>query len=124
MATHIFSIYTVDTEQTGERIGFTLVNYNTSFFQAIKTAVEMNTNLHREFVVVPEVLFPTGQRVSKRNHNRLLQFSELCVKECYHVADGRFHFKKQMLASAALRNTLFLPSVLFPGLAVGLTLCA
>ena len=117
--TTIFTIYAIDKEQTGGIIEFTLMNYEKSFFSSVKIAVEMNTSFGREFVVVPETLLPNGQRVSKRNHNRILQFSELCVKECYHVVDGRFHFKKEMIASVSLRNVLFIPSVLFPGLTIG-----
>jgi hypothetical protein len=118
----IFSIYSVDYDHD-KIIQFTLIDSQTSFFSATKTAVEMSVGLGREFVVVNE-LSNGIDRFSKTNHrtesgdsnpNRLLSFNEMCVKNCYHVKAGRFHFQKMMMASPALRQTLYLDSILFPG---------
>jgi hypothetical protein len=121
----IFSIYAVDYD--GDRIiQFTLQDSQTSFFSAIKTAVDMSVGLEREFVVVNE-LSNGIDRFSKTNHrsesgdshpNRSLDFREICLKNCYHAKAGRFHFQKMMMASPVLRQTLYLDSILFPGFAL------
>ena len=109
----IFSIYCVDYDQD-KIIQFTLVDSQTSFFSATKTAVDMSVALSREFVVVGE-LSNGIDRFSKTNPNRLLSFHEICLKNCYHVKEGRFHLQKMMMASPVLRQTLYMDSVLFPG---------
>jgi hypothetical protein len=112
----IFSIYAVDYDQD-KIIQFTMIDSQTSFFSATKTAVEMSTGLGREFVVVSE-LSNGIDRFSKTNPNRLLSFNEICLKNCFHVKGGRFHFQKMMMASPVLRQTLYLDSILFPGFAL------
>jgi hypothetical protein len=120
----------------GDRIiQFTMIDSQTSFFSATKTAVEMSVGLGREFVVVSELMMPRGLhshpsslhsselsngivRFSKTNPNRLLSFNEICLKNCFHVKGGRFHFQKMMMASPVLRQTLYLDSILFPGFAL------
>jgi hypothetical protein len=123
MTTPIFSIYAVDYDN-GLVIQFSHTHQSDSFFSAMKTAVEMSEGLCREFVVVSELTDGTN-RFSKTNPKRVLQFNEICLKNCYHVKEGRFHFKKFMIASPVLFQHLFMnsgapqatsiPSILFPG---------
>ena len=118
----IFSIYAVDYD-CDKIIQFTLTDAQTSFFGAIKTAVDMSTGLSREYVVVSE-LSNGIDRFSKTNPNRLLEFREICLKNCFHVKGDRFHFKNMIMASSVLRKTLYLDSVLFPGFALSFPVSA
>lgn len=125
MATPIFSIYAVDYDG-GAIVHFSHMDMFTSFFEATKKAVEMSVGLAREFVIVPELMKVQAHsflvpecaggiyRFSKTNPSRILGFSEICLKNCFHVVNGRFHFKQMMTASPVLRQTLYLDSVLFP----------
>jgi hypothetical protein len=133
---NVFSIYSVDYDgndfvgasasshaKSPKIIQFTLADSRTTFFSAIKQAVEMSVGLQREFVVVPE-LSNGIDRFSKTNPNRLLDFHEICLKNCFHVKGGRFHFKQTMTASPVLRKQLFLDSVLFPGFSLAFPLAS
>ncbi len=121
----IYSIYSVD-KDGANIIRFTLMDSQSSFFSATKTAVDMSIGLKREFVVVSELsngidrFSKTNLRTESGDSNptRALNFHEMCLKNCFHVKEGRFHFMKMMMASPVLRQHLYLDSLLFPGLTI------
>lgn len=101
----IFTIYAVNMETEGKNIkDFSFVDCDMSFFNMIKKAVKYSELELRDFVVTPEMVDSSNPqapfRVSKRNIHRVINDIEICVKDCFLVSKGRFHFKKCLVATS------------------------